>query len=173
MFEVINLPGLYERREQSMQHLRVPKSRTRSRKVDTSIRGVRAELRNGSGNTPAQKGRDTRREIFHERRDEVVLLTYRRSGVGLPEADGFRFDGRFVLLDEGWWWCQRPRLVAPMLAESTRAPVQADARQLDEHRVAQLKANGRPTALNRTRHRHREEEKPSIRAAPGRLLART
>jgi len=45
-----------------------------------------------------------------------------------------------------------------VLAESTRAAVQADAWQLDEHRVAQLKAKSQPAALNWSRRRRREEE---------------
>lgn len=74
------------------------------------------------------------------------VLTYRRSGVGLPETDGFRLHGCLILLDERRWRCQRSRLVAPVLPKSTCTAVQPDAWQLDKHRVAQLKVKGRPAA---------------------------
>jgi len=118
--------------------------RPRSRRTSRSGRGRRYP--------EVQRHRDISAESIWQ------VLTYRGSGVGLPQADGFRFHSCFVLLDQGWRRCQRSRLVAPVLAESTRAAVQADAWQLDEHRVAQLKAKSRPAALNWSRRRRREEE---------------
>lgn len=68
-------------------------------------------------------------------------LTYRRSGVGLAQADGLGLDTGFVLLKEGRRGRQGARgLVAPVLPERPRASVQTHSRQLHEHRVTQLQA---------------------------------
>lgn len=110
--------------------------------------------------------RPSRAIIFWSSQDLSAVLTYRRCGVGLSKADSFRLDGCLVLLDQWRWWCQRSRLVAPMLPKSTCTAVQADAWQLDEHRVAQLKVKDRLPALNWS---HRREEATSMnnnRAGP-------
>lgn len=98
----------------------------------------------------SRNARDDVSRSRHEINRVSWALTYWRSGVGLPETDGFRLYGCLVFLDERRWRCQRSRLVAPMLSKSTCAAVQANAWQLDKHRVAQLKVKGRPpaTALN-------------------------
>lgn len=84
------------------------------------------------------------------------VLTYWRSGVGLAKTDSFRLDGGLVLLDQRRRWCQRSRLVSPMLPKSTCSSIQTNTRQLYEHRVAQLKVKGRPPALNWNHRREKE-----------------